>query len=106
MHRQIMNSPTGLEVDHRDRDRLNNQRSNLRLATRSQNATNKSIQSNNTSGYRGVYWLKRDKKWLARVGINGKFINAGLFKDKRQAALAYNKKAIELFGEFAVPNEL
>ena len=58
MHRLIMDAPYDLQVDHIDRNRLNNQCSNLRFATRSQNQANKNIQINNTSAYKGVNWNK------------------------------------------------
>ncbi len=106
MHRQIMNPPKGMEIDHRDGNGLNNQRSNLRLCTHSQNLKNQIIPKNNTSGYKGVRWNKPNKKWDSRIMLNGKSIHIGVFKNIQDAALAYNMKAKELFDEFAKINEI
>lgn len=93
-----------IQVDHKDRNILNNQKSNLRLATNQQNLFNSGIYKNNTSGYKGVAASKN--KWCARIKHNGEPIHLGTHKTKEEAALAYNKKAIELFGEFALLNEI
>lgn len=100
MHRVIMNTPRGLETDHINMDKLDNRRQNLRVCTRSQNGTNKNIQSNNTSGYKGVTWRKDRNKWKALIA--GKSI--GIFSSKTEAAKAYDGKARELYGEFAKLN--
>jgi len=104
MHRLILNAPDGVHVDHIDGDGLNNQRSNLRLCTHQQNSMNRRLSRNNTSGYKGVSWHKKDKKWNVRIRINGKRIQIGQFFCLVKAAKAYDKKAIELFGDFARPN--
>jgi hypothetical protein len=84
-------------VDHIDGDRSNNNLSNLRTATRSQNQRAfKSPRKNATSSYRGVSWYKQTKKWLAAANLNGKVINIGYFFDELEAAMA--------FDEFAVAN--
>lgn len=85
MHRVILGFPD-LEVDHINRNRLDNRRENLRTATRSQNAHNTGPQINNTSGYRGVYWYKAYKKWEADIKVQGKKIKLGYFKDIEDAA--------------------
>jgi len=98
--------PDGLEIDHADRDILNNRRStNLRYASISDNKAN-SFRSDNTSGYKGVIFNKRLGKWSAAVQRHRTPYFLGLFISKEDAALAYNQKALELFGEFAVLNEL
>ena len=74
---------------------------NLRIVSRSQNLTNQSIRSTNTSGYRGVSWQKTAGKWKAQVVSNGKISYLGLFTTPEDAALAYDKAANELHGEFA-----
>lgn len=100
MHRQILGL-TAYETlsDHIDGNGLNNQRSNLRIASRSQNNSNKQPYMNRTSKHLGVY--KRGKKWSAHIQLNKKQYYLGCFNNEIDAALAYNKKAIELFGEFA-----
>lgn len=111
MHRMVMGiTDKGLVVDHIDHNGLNNQKNNLRIITQSQNMMNRSsLQTNNKSGYQGVCWDKRRNKWKSYIKINRKLINLGRFKDKEEAARAYDKKAKELFGEFCgnlnFPNE-
>jgi len=90
----------GKEIDHRDRNPLNNLRSNLRSATREENMRNKSIQSNNSSGYPGVSFHKRDNKWYGRIIISGKEKYLGCyltFEEAKEARIAAEK---EYFGEF------
>jgi hypothetical protein len=92
--------------DHVDMDGLNNQRNNLREATVSQQGANQSLQSNNISGYKGVSWYKRYKKWLAQIRINKRKTHLGYFIDIKNAARAYNKAAIKCFGTFARVNDM
>lgn len=93
--------PYPLEIDHIDRNPINNHPSNLRLADRSQNASNKGIQSNNTSGYRGVTYCKRTKKWMAQIGLHQKTIFLGRFKNKEDAFNARKEAQVKLHGEFS-----
>ena len=102
MHRIIINAKKGEQVDHINRNGLDNRRENLRLCSHSQNQINRPQQKNNTSGYKGVYLFK--KKWRACIKIKGKLLYLGYFSDKKEAAETYNKKAKELFGEFAYQN--
>jgi len=105
LHRFLLNPPRNLDIDHKDRDELNNRRANLRLCTDSQNLGNKRIHRNNTSGYKGVYCLYG--KWRARVGDGkGGRRSLGLFTNKDDAARAYNKAALEQWGEFARVNDI
>ena len=67
MHRQILNTPKGLESDHINRNKLDNRKENLRVATRSQNNMNRKKRINCTSKYKGVSWHKQRKKWQART---------------------------------------
>jgi hypothetical protein len=91
-------------VDHKDRNKLNNQKSNFRSATAIQNTANQSVMSNNTSNYRGVAWHKKHQKWIANIMFAKKRIHLGYFQDKIEAAKAYDKAALYYFGEFAVLN--
>jgi hypothetical protein len=107
MHRLIMNTPSHLEVDHIDHNGLNNQKVNLRNCTRSENIRNSPIQKNNVNGYTGVYIRNRKNKKKTKVTIhaviyhNKKGHYLGNYKTKIEAAIAYDKKAKEFFGEFA-----
>lgn len=96
----------GTEVDHRDTDIFNNQKYNLRHATRSQNAANRNRQSNNKSGYKGVYWHKKANMWAAYIKVNGFSKYLGCHYNIKDAALAYNKAAKQYFKEFALFNEI
>lgn len=106
MHRFILGLPHGKKphVDHRDRNGLNNQRSNLRIATHGDNTHNQRIYSTNKSGFRGVFWSKRGNKWQAEIDCNGKTFYLGRFSDVREAAIAYNEAALYHHGEFASLN--
>lgn len=105
LERKIGRPLTRIELaDHEDHDRLNCRRYNLRLATAGNNVANKSRPSNNTSGYKGVYFHIRRHKYAAGIASDGSSIHLGLFTDPEQAALAYDAAAIQLFGEFAYTN--
>ena len=96
-----------IKVDHKDHNGLNNQKYNLRRATNAQNAYNVRLYSSNTSGYKGVSAhrnLSMPVQWKAQARLNGKNIYLGLFPTAKKAALAYDAKARELFGEFAHTN--
>lgn len=100
MHR-LIGERAGLdmdqEVDHEDRNGLNNQRSNLRPANDKQQQENRGVQSNNTSGYRGVTWHKRSRKWQARVRHNRRDMHLGLFDTPEEASVVCEAKREELF---------
>ncbi len=89
-----------LGIDHADGNGLNNQRSNLRPATLSQNMQNRRKWTG-SSRWKGVSWHKKDKCWHARITQNNRAIFLGKFKSEANAAQAYNFAAEELFGEFA-----
>lgn len=98
----IVTAPDGKTPDHIDRNPLNNQKYNLRPATSKQNAANRSKQRTNgngpcTSQYKGVSWNIDCRRWIVRIAG----IYLGIFYDEKEAARAYNKKALELYGEFA-----
>lgn len=104
MHREIMCSEFGQEVDHINRDRLDNRRENLRVATSSQNKFNQGKQANNTSGYKGVSFHKQRGRWVAEIWQFNKKHYLGLFETREAAAKAYNDAALRLHGEFAHQN--
>lgn len=101
MHRLIMKCPSDMEVDHRDGNPLNNQKSNLRICTHKQNCQNKGKSRKGSSMFHGVYWLKINKKWNARIKPDRKPIHLGCFESEIDAAQAYDEGAKKYFGEFA-----
>jgi hypothetical protein len=106
LHRLILKTKKGYITDHIDGNRTNNQKSNLRSCTYTQNARNAKIQEGRTSKYKGVCWVTRDSKWMAYIKINKRLKFLGYFKDEKNAAKAYNDKATKEFGEFARINEI
>ncbi len=104
MHRLITNAPKHLVVDHINHNGLDNRKENLRLCTRRQNNHNQRPRVGKTSRYKGVYWKKSAKKFVAHIHTKAKKIWLGYFTDEIEAAKAYDKKARELFGEFAYLN--
>ncbi len=85
MQRYIMGTPKGLDTDHINRNKLDNRKVNLRVATRSENNFNSGLSSANTSGYKGVHWFKPAKLWRAYITIDGKRIELGYSKVKEEA---------------------
>ncbi|ATO12207.1 AP2 domain-containing protein [Bacillus velezensis] len=106
MHREIMNPPKGFVIDHINRDRLDNRRDNLRIATASQNIANSIKPSTNSSGYKGVQYRKDQGRWRACIRVNKKPISLGQYDSAEKAARAYNAAAIKYFGEYARLNDL
>lgn len=103
--RLLLNIPVGLVVDHKDGNKLNNQRDNLRFATTAQNMQNRGKQRNNTTGFKGVF-LKRaaPDEYQVRIMAKGIRYNIGSFNCRIKAAKAYNKAALQYHGEFACLN--
>ena len=99
MHRVVMNCPSGMDIDHRDMNPLNNQKSNLRICTRSQNMMNKRVRPESNIGYKGV--SRNWNKYHARIQKDGKRIDLGSSFDPKECAKLYDAKAKELFGSFA-----
>jgi hypothetical protein len=102
LHREIMDAPKGLLIDHRNGDGLDNRRDNLRLATHSQNQCNKRKTGSKTSSrFRGVYFDKRRVQWQGYIRYNGKRMYLGCFKSEIEAGKAYDRAAREYHKEFA-----
>ena len=101
MHRLINKTPKGFETDHIDGNGLNNRKTNLRSASRSQNEVNKAPKKNNTSGYKGVYWCKERKKWAAEIMMDGKRVHLGRHETIEAAYSAYCDASKKMHGEFA-----
>jgi hypothetical protein len=132
MHREIMKTPKGMHTDHINGDTLDNRKENLRVCTHRENCQNKKLRSDSASGMKGVYEIKKPprSKYMSKKTGEVKYyyympkkrfqtyignpekpnrnIKLGVYLTKEEAARAYDKKAIELFGEFAqlnFPNE-
>ncbi len=103
MHRLIMKPPPDMFIDHIDGNGLNNKRENLRICTPRQNAYNRKGKSQG-SKYKGIMWNKRTRKWVTQIKHCDKAMQIGSFNNQIDAAKAYDKKAKELFGEFAYLN--
>lgn len=101
MHRAILGLRSNQKVDHVDGNGLNNTRSNLRVATTSENGMNRGKQKNNKSGFKGVCFFARTNKWVAYIRVNRKSRNLGYFFTPEEAHAAYCAAASELHGEFA-----
>lgn len=102
MHREILNIPEGMECDHRSHNGLDNRKKSLRICTHQQNQHNRRLEVGRTSQYKGVQQC--NGKWRATIRINKQPIHLGYFSSEAEAAKAYDKKAKELFGEFALTN--
>ena len=100
LHNFIMDYSKNMKIDHKDRNRLNCQKNNLRFATDQQNGSNRSKTVKNTSGYIGVYWEKRRNHWVSRITYNGKRKYLGSYEDIKEAALKYDIENKKLNGEF------
>lgn len=103
MHRLILNAPNGMFVDHINHDPLDNRRANIRLCTPAENTRNRRPQKNG-SGYKGVRYKKNQNLWEARIRLNGKRRSIGYYATAVRAAIAYDKAAREMHGEFAHTN--
>ena len=106
IHRLIIGEQNKFDIDHIDHNKFNNCKNNLRIVNKSQNAMNKKSQKNSSSIFKGVSWNKALKKWKSDIKLNGKSYYLGYFAFEIDAAMAYNNKAKELFGEYAYLNKI
>lgn len=111
LHKQVYGHKDGFVVDHKDRNKLNCVRSNLRFATRSQNSMNAEKKTNwrgraCSSKYKGVCFEKRKNLWISYIVLDGKQKKIGRFKKEEDAARNYNKFAKIHYGDFAKLNEI
>lgn len=112
MHRIICGVTANLDVDHINTNGLDNRKSNLRPATVSQNIAwaRKQFMARpdavTTSRFKGVSWRSDRHRWTAYCGTGANRAHLGCFQSEEEAALAYNKKALEMYGEFARLNEI
>ena len=106
MHRLVLKiNDKNTFVDHQNRCRNDNRKKNLRIATARQNSMNSSKQvGDNTSKFKGVCYHKNAQKWVAYINIDEKRVHLGIFNSEIEAAKAYDKAAVEHFGEFACTN--
>jgi hypothetical protein len=93
-------------IDHRNRNGLDCRKANLRPCNGTQNAQNAIGKAGSSSNYKGVSWYGENETWIAYVTLNGTREHLGYFISEHDAALAYNDRAIELFGEFARLNQI
>lgn len=98
LHRELLGLARGdgLKGDHRDRDKLNCRRSNLRVSTHRGNMQNTSSRMGTSSRYRGVHWSKAHQRWQAQVGVDGKSTYLGLFDSEEEAANAAKAARLKL----------
>lgn len=101
LHRAIMLARPGQIVDHINGDPLDNRDSNLRFCTSQENRANSRKDRDNHSGFKGVTWAKTSHCWMAQIVHKGTKYYLGIFKHKKRAALAHDRAAIALHGEFA-----
>jgi hypothetical protein len=106
LHRAIMRQCGDAVVDHINGNPLDNRKANLRVCTVQEKARNRKKRANTISRYKGVCFMRSQKgenakRWRAYTRINGKRLWFGYYATEEEAAMAYNIKARELFGEFA-----
>ena len=101
MHRLILEAPEGKEVDHKNMDRLDNRRENIRLCSRAENKWNENPSKKNKSGYRGISWFTRDGKWQVMLRHLGNRIFLGRYFDIKEAVKVYNSFISQHRGDFA-----
>lgn len=100
LHRMIMDCPNGMQVDHINGNTLDNRKCNLRIVTNQQNSMNSRKPSTNKSGYKGVYFNKQRRKWVANIKVDYKTIYLGRFNNIDDAIKARKEAEEKYFGEY------
>jgi hypothetical protein len=100
LHRFIMECPPGLLVDHKNGDHLDCRRQNLRICTTAENTRNEPMLKTNTTGFRGVSFIKGKNKYRAYIMFEGRYRHLGYFDTPEEAAVRYKREARKLFGEY------
>lgn len=106
MQSLLIDNPQNMIIDHKNRNTLDNRKSNLRLVTKSQNAMNTKVPANNTSGVMGVCYNKKQDKWRAYITINQQQINLGYYKEFNEAVKNRLLGEKKYFGEYAPQQHL
>lgn len=106
LHRLVAKTPKNYITDHINGNKLDNLTSNLRVVTNKQNVWNNGLRKDNSSGYRGVYYRKDRGRWSTEIKVDGKKHCLGCYDSAEEAALVYNAKALEYFGEYARLNSI
>lgn len=101
LHRLVLDAPAGVDIDHINGDTLDNRRENLRFVTAQQNLANSRKRRVRSSRFKGVSWHGKAGKWRAYIAVGRKQTHLGLFDTEQAAALAYDVKATEVWGEYA-----
>lgn len=107
LHKLVMGTigaPSEIEVDHIKQKRYDNRKSQLRIATNSQNQFNKGLRKNNTSGFTGVIWNEKEQIWKSFIGIDYECIYLGRFNTKEEAIKARKEAEEKYFGEWSYDN--
>lgn len=105
LSRFIMEAPEGYDVDHIDGDPLNNRRANMRIVTHAQNQKNTKDRSDNSSGMRGVFFYKKNGRFMSQIKSDGKAFFLGYFDTAVEAAKAYERARSKLHGSFSRTSE-
>ena len=106
MHRMLVNCKDGDIIDHRNRNRVDNRRCNLRIATRQLNGMNRGANKNSRTGVKGVGFDMKSKRYIARMVVDGMSIHLGTFRTQEEAQMARQKAEERYFGEFAYREEV
>lgn len=110
LHTYIIQKPNSqinnMVVDHINRNKSDNRRSNLRVVTSIQNSYNRKLNKNNKSGHKGVYWIEKRKKWEANIRYDKKLHFLGYYANINDAVKARIQAEKEHFGEYRADLEV
>ena len=104
LHRLIMRPSKDEEIDHRNHNGLDCRRANMRICNHQQNSFNRRSSTKKESSYKGVFYDKRNNNWRVKIKYHRQQIDLGRYSSEYEAALVYDRKAQELFGEYAFLN--